>query len=212
MSKGLCACALIAVVGGCSAAGVPIYEPEHVTTLAADVAQSQLEAIAWALKDVVVVAQKSLLRAPPGPVTERQLTSSGTLTIQGTAAQPTDTAETLTFTLAFDGYHPKINAAVPYTDWKLSSSTQPTLTLAFTHLSANDLGFVDGTFVGTVAIAQVKSADAASDVDARLTIHGQLPRDLTDTTILQRIDVSGVISSPAFGYYYNDAVVDYKNP
>jgi len=210
MSKGLCACALVAVVGGCSAAGVPIYEPEHVTTLATDIPLSELEAIAYAIKDVVVFAQKSLSSGPPVAVAA-QLTSGGTLTIAGTTSQPGDDAEAFALTVALDAYHPKILAAVTYPDWQLSSAGPLTLTLDFTSISPNDIGFVDGTFAGTVALARVKSADAASDVDARLTIHGQLPRDLTDPVTLQRIDVSGVIFSPAFGYYYNDATVDYTN-
>jgi hypothetical protein len=209
MGKTLCACAVIAVVSGCSAAGLPISEPEHVTTLATDISQSELEAIAWSIHDVVTVAVKSLLRAPPGAVTE-QLTSAGTLTIGGTAAQPGDAAETLALTLAFDGYQPKVDAAVTYPDWRLSSAEPSTLTLDFTNISTNDGGDINGAFAGTVALAPVKRADASSNVEARLAIHGLLPHagDPATSTLLH---VSGVIYAAAFGYYYNDASVPYKS-
>ena len=203
----LCTCVLL-VVAGCSAAGVPIAEPEEVTPLATAIPQSELEAIAFSIRDVVNAAATSLLRAPPGAVTV-QLSSSGTLTVEGAAAQPGDAEESFSLTLAYDGYRPKINAAVPYTDWALSSAERPALTLAFTNepLALHDpVGFIDGTFTGAVTLATAKSADP---VDARLDIRGQLTGSTGDSGVWQLLHVSGVIYSPAFGYYYNDVSVPY---
>lgn len=211
----LSACAVIAcaIVGGCSADGVPIAEPEEVTPLSTAVPQSEIEAIGWSIRDVVNAAAKSLLRAPPGAVAV-QLTSSGTLTIEGAAAQPGDADETLMLTLAYDGYRPRFSAAVPYTDWALSSAGTPTLTLAFTNepLALQDpIGFIDGTFAGAVELARVNSAATSDEVDARLDIHGQLSGSTGDTTVWQVLHISGVIYSPAFGYYYNDVSIPYAN-
>jgi hypothetical protein len=211
----LCACAALAsaLVGGCSATAVPIAEPEHVTALSTDLAQSELEAIAWSIRDVVDVAVKSLLRAPPGAVSQ-QLTSTGTLAFQGTASQPGDAAETLTLTLALDGYEPKVHAAVSYTDFRLFAGT-PALTLDFTNepLATNDdIGNIGGTFEGAVGLARAKGAGGLETVDARLAIRGQLARDANDKIVWQVLHISGVIYSPTFDeYYYNDASIPYAN-
>src|SRR3569833_3553077 len=116
----LFACAL--VVCGCSATGVPIVEPEHVTPLATAIPLSESVAIAWSITDVVRAAKSSLLHAPPGAIAT-QLESGGNMTIAGTATQPADRAETLTLTIAYDGYKPKIDVAVMYPDWTISSAT-----------------------------------------------------------------------------------------
>lgn len=213
----LCAAVAIAaaLVGGCSAAGVPIGERENVTPLSTDLAQSELEAIAWSIRDVVDVAVKSLLRAPPGAVTQ-QLTSTGTLTIQGTAEQPSDAAETLTLTLAYGAYHPKVHAAVSYPDWRLYSavpanSASPTLTLDFTNepLAAGDpIGFIRGTFAGAVGLAKANNLDGYEAVDARLAIDGELTRDAGGNVTWQLLHIRGVIYSPTFDiHYYNDASI-----
>ena len=210
-----CVAMAAALVGGCSAAGVPIGNPENVTPLSTDLAQSELEAIAWSIRDVVDLAVKSLLRAPPGAVTQ-QLTSTGTLTIQGTAEQAVDAAETLTLTLAYGAYHPNVSAAVSYQDWRLYSaipanSASPTVTLDFMNepLAANDPnGFIDGTFRGAVGLAQANSLNGLETVDARLAIHGELTRDAGGNVTWQLLHISGVIYSPTFDiYYYNDASI-----
>jgi hypothetical protein len=130
------------VIAGCSAAGVPIYEPEHETALSTAVAQSELEAVAGVVRDVVSMAVPALLQAPSGAIAQ-QRTTSGTLGIAGTADQMSDTAETLTMTVACDAYMPTITTAVRYTDWRFSTTAAalPTLTLAFTDepMAKNDL-------------------------------------------------------------------------
>jgi hypothetical protein len=205
------ASALIAsfVAAGCSAAGVPISQPEYVKSLATTLLQSELEAIAWSIRDVMVAAVPNLLRAPPGPVMQ-QLTAAGTMTFRGTAAQPSDTEETLTLTVAYDGYETIIKAAVAYTDWRLSSPSPslPTLTIDFTDEptpGSHQLGYIGGSFAGTVALARGKSSDSSDNVDARLTLQGQLAEDATGKVMWQVFHISGVIYSPAFDYYYNDA-------
>jgi len=210
----LCACVAIvsALAGGCSAAGVPIGEPENVTPLSTDLEQAQLEAIAWSIRDVVDVAVKSLLRAPPGAVMQ-QLTSTGTLTIQGTAEQPNDAAERLTLILAFGAYRMTLGDAPTYPDWQLYSavpanSASPKLTLDFTNepLAASDAnGSIDGTFAGAVGLAHGLGYET---VDARLAVHGALTRDAGGNVTWQSLHVSGVIFSPTDNiHYYSDASI-----
>ena len=205
LPSALMACVFAA---GCSAAGVPISEPEHLVPLATGASLSQVEAIAWSIRDVIDLAVRSLLRAAPGDVTE-QLTAAGTMTLAGTATQPSPTAETLSLGVTYDGYEPKIDAAVPYTDWRLSSGTLPpaTLTIDFTEepTANNELGFIGGTFDGSLLVARAKSQDAVETVDARLSIAGQLKADSAGKVAWQVVHISGVIHSPASGYYYNDA-------
>jgi len=207
----LFACAL--VVCGCSAAGVPIVEPEQVTPLATAFPLSESVAIAWSITDAVRAAQRSLLHAPPGAIAA-QLVSGGNMTIAGTATQPADRAETLTLTIAYDGYKPKITAAVMYTDWTLSSATAPTSTIAFSNepLAPDELGAIDGTFDGTIELAQSQEAGPGDDVDARLVFHGPLSLDEAGVTKVSTLLVSGVIYSPTFGYYYNDTTIAYPTP
>ncbi|MGZ5676831.1 MAG: hypothetical protein ACXWHC_18710 [Usitatibacter sp.] len=196
-----------AFVAGCSAAGLPSSEPEHVEPLSTTVPQSELEAIAASIRDVVGVAVQSLLRAPPGAVT-KQLMAAGAMTIEGTAEQPSDTAETLTLAVAYDAYMPKVSAAVAYTDWRLSSASPPQLTISFTEEpppNSDQLGFIAGKFAGTLAVSRGKNASSSDDVDARLTVVGQLKEDASGKVTWQVLHVSGVIYSPAFDYYYNDA-------
>ncbi len=209
--------ALIAslVAVGCSAAGVPISQPEHIQSLSTALPQSELEAIAWSIRDVIAAAVPALLRAPPGPVMQ-QVTASGTMTFRGAADQPSDTEETLALTVAYDGYQPTIRAAVPYTDWRLSSPppSLPTLALDFTDEptpNSNQFGYIGGRFDGTVALARSETPDNSDSVDARLTMQGQLAVDGTGKVVWQVLHISGVIYSPRFDYYYNDASFPYPN-
>jgi len=207
----LFACAL--VVCGCSATGVPIVEPEHVTPLATAIPLSESVAIAWSITDVVRAAKSSLLHAPPGAIAT-QLVSGGNITIAGTATQPADRAETLTLTIAYDGYKPKINVAVMYTDWTISSATAPTSTIAFSNepLAPGEIGDIDGTFDGTIQLAQGEETGPGDDVDARLVFHGYMSPDDPGMTKVSTLAVSGIIYSPAFGYYYNDTTIGYPTP
>lgn len=207
----LFACAL--VVCGCSATGVPIVEPEHVTSLATAVPQSELEAIAWSLGDVIVAATSDWLSAPPGAV-EANLASGGTMSIDGTLSQPADQAHSLRLTIAYDGYQPKISAAVPFTDWRISSTTAASATIDFTEepLATKQIGFINGTFAGTVELARVAQSDLVDEVEARLVLDGQLMRSATGKTFLYGLWVTGVIRSSDGGAYYNQATVAGQKP
>lgn len=207
----LLACAL--VLCGCSATGVPIVEPEQVTSLATAVPQSELEAIAWSLGDVVVAATNDWLSVPPGAV-EANVTAGGTMTIAGTVSEPAGQAHTLTLTIVYDGYQPKISAAVPFTDWRISTTTAASATIELTEepMATKAIGFVDGTFDGTVELARVSPSDLVDEVDARLVLDGQLMRDATGKTFLYGLWVSGVIRSSDGGAYYNKATVAGQKP
>jgi hypothetical protein len=202
--------ALIVAVAaaGCSAAGVPIAEPEHLAPLSTQVPLSEFEAIAWPIRDVMVLAVPTLLRAPPGDLDE-QLAATGTMTLSGAAAQPSDSAETLTLSVGYDGYAPRIHASVPFTDWRLSSDpgATSTLILEFTDEPADttSIGYINGRFDGTVVVARSDPADRGDAVDARLTIRGQLWHDAAGKVMWTVLHVSGVIHSSAYGYYWNDA-------
>jgi hypothetical protein len=196
------------IASGCSAAAVPISQPEQIAPLATAAPLSAFEAIAWSIRDVINLAVPSLLHAPVGELNEQQLIAAGTLTIDGAATEADAASETLSLVVAYDGYEPKINAAVPYTDWRLSSGTLalPALTLDFTdEPAANGLGFIDGTFDGSVLLARAKSQDAADTVDARLSIIGQLKADSAGKIGWQVVHVAGVIHASSGYYYYNDA-------
>jgi hypothetical protein len=84
----------------------------------------------------------------------------------------------------------------------------PTLTIDFTDEPTPDshqLGYIGGSFDGTVALAHSKSSDNSDNVDARLTMQGQLQADASGKVMWQVLHISGVIYSPTFDYYYNDA-------
>ena len=200
---------LCGAAAGCSAAGVPIAEPEHLEPLSTDVPLSEFEAIAWPIRDVLVLAVPSLLRAPPGALSD-QVTATGAMTLDGSATQPSETAETLTFAIVYDGYRPHIRAAVPYSDWRLSSppGAASTLVLEFTGepIAGAGVGTIGGRFDGPVVVARSAPSDPGDTVDARLTIDGQLLRDEKSGDVKwQVVHVSGVIYSAAYGYYWNDA-------
>ena len=135
------------------------------------------------------------------------------MSIAGTVAQAADQSRALTLTLAYDGYEPKIDAAVPYTDWQISSATPPAATLVFTDapVAPGTTGFVEGTFAGTVELSRTKERGAVDDVDVRVALHASLPSDANGYTTLYSLKVSGVIYSP-FDDYYNSASVTRHRP
>jgi hypothetical protein len=202
------ACALASLVAaGCSSAGVPIFDPEHVSLRNTEIDQSELEAIGGTIRDVVALLVPSLLHAPPGLVHAVKPSSSGggTLTVDGTAAQPASDAQTFTLTLTYDAYMTSLIGAVAYPSWRFSSATPATLTFAFAHepTSPGARGSIDGSFTGTLTASESKHD---GDVDARLTISGFMLADDVAGTTWNALHVAGVIYSPASGYYANDAV------